>query len=99
LTIKTIGDYLGYKESKFVSPTLIQNCINNYKFESTGGWYTSSATNTDSATKPSVENVYGRFTEEGTKQFVSIIEDFENSDYTEDNEYKAYLKISLYNNT
>jgi hypothetical protein len=47
LTVKVEGEYLGYTDTNFVSPTLIQNCITNPKFESKSGW-TATATEQDS---------------------------------------------------
>jgi hypothetical protein len=88
---------LGYKKSDFISPTLVQNFVNNYKFESTGGWYASSSTNRSSKDKPSVQNVYGRFLEKKNgKAFTTILEDFEQGVYSEENHYIPYMKISLH---
>mgnify|MGYP003307983149 CR=1 FL=1 len=50
LTVKIEGEYLGYTDTNFVSPTLIQNCITNPKFESKSGW-TATATEQDSSTQ------------------------------------------------
>jgi hypothetical protein len=86
------GEYLGYIDSEFVSPTLIQNCINNYNFESKAGW---TAVQSNDSQKPSVENVYGRF---NARKFSTVTDEFYNGSYSSDNEYKAYMKMS-FNNT
>lgn len=95
LSLKYGEDYLGYTESEFVSPTLIQNCINNYNFESTGGWTATSSTKTSSVDRPKVENAYGRF-ENST--FSTITEDFLSGSYTEGKTYTPYMKMEFYNN-
>jgi hypothetical protein len=95
LSLTMVGDYLGYTDSEFVSPTLIQNCINNYRFEGTGGWYATASVKQSSANKGKVETAYGRF---DSKKFVSILDDFYNGDYTEDETYVPYMKM-VYNNS
>jgi hypothetical protein len=70
---------------------LIQNCINNYNFESKAGWIAVQGTDSE---KPKVENVYGRFNGE----FTTVTDEFYNGTYSPDNEYKAYMKMS-FNNT
>lgn len=84
------GEYLGYVDSKFVSPTLIQNCINNYNFESKAGW---TAVQSNDSQKPKVENVYGRFNGE----FTTVTDEFYNGTYDPKNKYKAYMKMSFNN--
>jgi hypothetical protein len=51
-------DYLSYVDTQFVSPTLVQNYINNYDFKSKSGWYAAPG---KTKAKPEVINVYGRF--------------------------------------
>jgi hypothetical protein len=63
-------EYLHYVESKFVSPTLVQNVINNYTFESKNGWYGQSG--------GKAENVYACY--DGSK-FKTAIEAFEEGSY------------------
>ena len=94
LSLKYDEDYLGYTESEFVSPTLLQNCINNYKFESIAGWTATSATKTTSDEKPKVTNVYGGF--DSTGKFSTIAEDFINGVYTEGKTYTPYMKMELF---
>jgi hypothetical protein len=72
VTIK--GNYLGYTDSEFVSPTFVQNCITNYNFDSSSGWYATAAKQENSSTKPKVENICGYFKED--EGFVSLIEDY-----------------------
>lgn len=84
-------EYLGYTDSKFVSPTLIQNCINNYNFESKAGWVAVQSNNSE---KPRVENVYGRF---NNKKFSTVTDEFYNGSYDPKNKYKAYMKMSFNN--
>lgn len=100
LVISLDENYLGYVDSEFTSPTLIQNFINNYNFESTGGWTTSASTALSSAEKASVQNVYGRFsvpTPPASREFISIIDDFYNASYSESNIYTPYMKLSFSN--
>ena len=84
---------MGYIESNAVSPSLIQNCINNYLFESTAGWIATSATSETSSTKPKVQNVYSRFDDK--EGFKTIAEDFYDGNYDENNLYKSYMELSL----
>ena len=100
------GDYLGYTEAEFVSPTLVQNCINNYKFESTGGWTATTNTSQSSKEKAKVENVYGRFGDttnevekyrDDTNEFITISEDFYSGKYSKNREYKPLMKMSFFN--
>jgi hypothetical protein len=85
------GEYLGYVDSEFVSPTLIQNCINNYNFESKAGW---TAVQSINGQKPKVENVYGRFNE---GKFATVTDEFYSGSYDPKNKYKAYMKMSFNN--
>lgn len=90
INISTQGDCLGYTTSEFVSPTLIQNCITNYKFESASGWTITASTSTPSADKGDATNVYGRF---DSGKFITITEDFLNGTYAESNTYIPYMKL------
>jgi hypothetical protein len=85
-----IGDYLGYTESEFVSPTLVQNCINNYKFESSAGWFATASEPQTSTNKAKALNVYGRFTSDG---FVSMTDDFYSGQYNDKQEYFPCMKL------
>ena len=85
------GDYYGYTDSDYVSPTLIQNYITNYNFESKTGWIATSSAEYSSNEKPEVINAYGRF-ENGS--FFAITDDFVNGNYTEENQYLPYMKIT-----
>lgn len=102
LSLTMVGDYLGYTESNFVSPTLIQNYITNYKFESDGGWTATASSGKVSKERATVESTYGRFgdTEDGdeTNKLITISEDFYASKYSEDRVYKARLKMLFFNN-
>ena len=93
LSITQTGDYLGYEDTKFISPTLVQNYVNNYDFQSTGGWIATSSAQYSSSTCPTVQNVYGLF---NNQTFTSIVDDFYQGSYDEANDYKAYMKISLF---
>ena len=101
LSISLQEDYLGYTKTKFVSPSVIQNVITNYNFESTSGWTATAQSQQSSLEKAEVENIYGRFYQEDEQspaKFISIIDDFLDSTYDEDNEYTKYMKMSFYNN-
>lgn len=98
LTLSLDENYLGYVDSEFTSPTLIQNFINNYNFESTSGWTASASIALSSAEKASVQNVYGRFEgEETNRKFVSITDDFYNANYSESRTYTPYMELSFSN--
>jgi hypothetical protein len=89
-------EYLGYVDTEYVSPTLIQNYINNYNFDSTSGWTMTGNTRPILTKQPSLSNCCGRFvTEDGTKVFKSIIDDFVEGNYSEDNAYKPYMRLTF----
>jgi hypothetical protein len=96
LSLTMRGDYFGYTEANYVSPTLIQNCITGYNFESTGGWTATSEPSyaRNSGNRATVENVYGIFE---SNKFVNIIDDYLHGTYDEEKAYKAYMKMSFYN--
>ena len=93
LSLSILDDYLGYTESEFVSPTLVENFINNYKFESCGGWTATSSKNLSSDKKNTVQNVYGRFS---NAKFVSISDDFIAGTYSEANKYIPYMYMNFF---
>lgn len=94
LKLEFLEDYLGYTETEFISPTLVQNCINDYKFESGGGWTAASAkANESSDKKNQVQNVYGRF----SPAFSSISEDFLKGEYSEGYKYAPYMHMKFFN--
>ena len=80
--------YYGYGHAEYVSPALTQNLISNSTFESTSGW-TGTKVNED-GNKPKIEAVCGRFE---NKQFISVIEDIKNGEFSSANLYKTYLQI------
>ena len=92
LTLSYDSNYLGYTDSEFVSPTVIQNCISGYTFESTGGWIATATTAQSTDIKPTVENVYGRFYDDS---FISIVDDFYGGEYSEAKTYTPYMKLDL----
>jgi hypothetical protein len=61
LTLTYQEDYLGYEESKFNSPSLVQNVITSYNFENSSGWTATAQSAQSSKERPSVETAYGRF--------------------------------------
>lgn len=94
LTVTVQGDYLGYTDSQFISPTLINNYITNYKFDSNSGWIATQSSSTVSTNKPIAESAYGRF---ANNNFTTITQDFLDGTYNEENPYQAYLKMGFYN--
>lgn len=80
-------EYLHYIESKFISPTLVQNVINNYNFESKAGWYGQSG--------GKAENTYAYYNGE---TFKTAIESFTDGTYDVKSPYKAYMKLSFMDN-
>jgi hypothetical protein len=104
LSVTFIGNYLGYTEANYVSPTLIQNCITGYNFESTGGWTATCEPSyaRNSGSRATVENVYGIFEkksdeEEEKANFVNIIDDYLHGTYDAEKAYKSYMKMSFCN--
>ena len=87
-------DYLGYIDTHYVSPTVIQNYISGYNFESISGWTATSTTATSSADRPVVENFYGRY--DVNNGFISITDDFLNGSYNENNTYTPYMKMTFF---
>ena len=94
LTVKVEGEYLGYTDTNFVSPTLIQNCITNPKFESKSGWTATAAEQDSGAQKASVQNVYGRF---NNSKFVTITDEFISGEYSETATYLPYMEMEFFN--
>ena len=98
LKVTQRGEYYGYTDSEFISPSLVLNCINNYNFESTGGWTATASTKYTSSEKSSVENVNGRFPNPGNAPFKSVLDDFYEGNFNDTiGYYKNYLKMSFYN--
>ena len=102
LSVVISGQYLGYTETNYVSPTLIQNCITGYDFESTGGWTATCEPSyaRNSGSRATVENVYGIFEQksgEKNPSFVNIIDDYLHGTYNAEKAYKPYMKMSFYN--
>lgn len=94
LSLSCDSNYLGYTDTEFVSPTVIQNYISGYTFESTGGWVATATTAQSTDIKPTIENVYGRFFNES---FISIVDDFYSGEYSEAKTYTPYMKLDLKN--
>ena len=94
LSISYEPNYLYYVDSEYVSPTVIQNFITNYKFESSAGWTATSSSGYNSETRPVVEAVYGRFV---SSKFSSIIDEFQEGTYAENKGYLPYLKVTFKN--
>lgn len=92
LTVKVEGDYYGYTDAKYISPTLVRNCITNPEFKGTDGWKASANSKSDG--KPEIEAVYGRFTKDG---FKTIAEEYVDGTYSTGNSYKSYLKVTFAN--
>lgn len=85
-------EYLGYEESEYASPTVIQNYITGYKFDSTGGWTATSTSNSASSNKPEITNIYGRF---DSNEFITIVDDFLSGAYSEANSYAPYMRMDF----
>ena len=100
-TYSGANSYLGFVESEYRSPSLIQNCITNYNFEGSSGWRVSSDDNTSSLTeKAQVESCYGRFVEvAGAKKFKTIAEDFIDGEYADSISYIPYMKLGFNSKT
>ena len=91
VSLTAVGNYLGYTDAKYNSPSNIRNYITNYNFESTSGWYANSGS--VDVDKPEIENVYGRFAKDGS--FVSILTDYINNVYEANKtDYQPYLRFS-----
>lgn len=92
LQVKIQGEYYGYTDTEYVSPTLVQNCITNYNFKSNSGWTATQTTKVASDIKPSTEGVYGRFVDD---TFKSIVDDYFDGTYSDTNIYKSYMKLEF----
>ena len=98
LTIE--GDYLGYTDVSYVSPTFVQNCITGYNFETTSGWIATANSSQKSNSKAKTQALYGRFetTSDGTK-FSSMTDDFYAGLYESNkSKYSQYLEFTLFDN-
>jgi hypothetical protein len=84
------SNYFGFEETEFVSPTLIQNFINNYNFDSGAGWTAATKVASSGEKRPLVENIYGRFF---NQKFYPIVDDFLEGSYLDTYEYKPYMKM------
>ena len=85
-------EYLSYVDTEYVSPALVQNYINNYKFDSTSGWIITGSSRVTLGKEPTITNCYGRF-ENGV--FYSMIDDFINGQYSEDKTYTPYMQVTF----
>lgn len=86
--------YYGYYDSKYYSPTLIQNIVTNSRFDSTSGWIgTRLAKNGD---KAQIRNVYGYFN--GMGVFVNSADEMlKGRPFNPNNpDLAAYLEITLW---
>ena len=92
LCITSDTEYLSYVDTEYVSPALIQNYINNYNFDSTAGWIVTSTSRTTLNADPKITNCYGRFID---NTFRSMIDDFLEGKYSEDNTYTAYMQVTF----
>ena len=93
LSLTMEGEYLGYVDTDFISPALLQNYINNYNFESKSGWIATASNLASSSKKPEIENVYGRM----DGKFISIIDDFYDGKYTTTTAYTPFMEMTFSN--
>ena len=94
------GDYYGYTDSKFVSPTLIKNYITNSVFEGDGGWTATTSPTYSNQTSVTVEPVYCRI---NNNKHTTIVDDFLAGTYQEpaegqENPYSSKMKMTFFNN-